>query len=146
MVTVPNPPTAAAASTIPNVRTFAGVPESVSQARAWAASFLPGSPAAGDVALLTSELVTNAITHQAGGSIMVAVSCCLGELRVDVYDTARAWPALVSAPAEAEAGRGLLLVAALSTSWGVSRTPTGKAVYFTLAPRPDLAGGAGRGP
>jgi anti-sigma regulatory factor (Ser/Thr protein kinase) len=84
--------------------------------------------------LLTSELVTNAISHEAGETVMVVITCACDQLRVDVYDTS--WwsmPVLVDAPADAEAGRGLMLVASLSTDWGYYRTPAGKAVYFTLA-------------
>jgi anti-sigma regulatory factor (Ser/Thr protein kinase) len=93
-----------------------------------------------DVAvLLTSELVTNAIRHEAGTTIMLTVTCICGQLRVDVHDTACSMPALMDVPADAEAGRGLMLVASLSTDWGVHRTPTGKAVYFTLAVPADLA-------
>ena len=36
-------------------------------------------------------------------------------------------------PSDAEAGRGLMLVASMSTDWGFYRTVAGKAVYFTLA-------------
>jgi hypothetical protein len=39
----------------------------------------------------------------------------------------------VDRPPGAEAGRGLVLVASPSSSWGYYRTPKGKAVYFTLA-------------
>jgi anti-sigma regulatory factor (Ser/Thr protein kinase) len=83
--------------------------------------------------LLTSELVTNAITHATGGAALLVVSCACGQLRVDVHDTSRSLPVAADAPAEAEAGRGLMLVASLSTEWGFYRTPAGKAVYFTLA-------------
>ncbi len=96
-------------------------------------------------ALLTSELVTNAIRHQRHGSITLAINCAFGQLRVDVHDTSRSLPVLVDAPADAETGRGLMLVATLSASWGVYRTPGGKAVYFTLACQPDLAEDGGRG-
>jgi hypothetical protein len=41
-------------------------------------------------------------------------------------------------PADAETGRGLMLVASLSAEWGYYRTAAGKAVYFTLACQPDL--------
>jgi hypothetical protein len=34
-----------------------------------------------------------------------------------------------------------MLVATLSATWGVYRTPAGKAVYFTLAFEPGHAGG-----
>jgi anti-sigma regulatory factor (Ser/Thr protein kinase) len=91
--------------------------------------------------LLTSELVTNAISHEAGETITLGVTCSFGQLRVDVHDTSRTLPVLADAPADAEAGRGLMLVATLSATWGVYRTPAGKAVYFTLAFEPGHAGG-----
>src|ERR1039457_1442418 len=70
-------------------------------------------PVDGSVAaLLTSELVTNALRHEA---------------------------VVVGAPADAEMGRGLMLVATLSADWGFYPTPAGKAVFFTLAFQPDLA-------
>jgi anti-sigma regulatory factor (Ser/Thr protein kinase) len=97
-----------------------------------------------DVAiLLTSELVTNAILHDAGQNITLAVRCTRGHLRVDVYDMSCSMPVVVDAPADAEAGRGLMLVATLSDEWGFFRTPAGKAVYFTLAFQPDLTEGDG---
>ena len=100
-----------------------------------------------DVAiLLTSELVTNAIRHELTGIVMLAITCPAGQLRVDVHDTSRALPMLIDAPVDAEAGRGLMLVATLSAEWGFYRTPAGKAVYFTLALQPDPAEGGGRGP
>jgi anti-sigma regulatory factor (Ser/Thr protein kinase) len=97
-------------------------------------------PADPDVAiLLTSELVTNAIRHEPGPAITLAITCSCGQLRVDVHDTARSCPVLVDASADAETGRGLMLVATLAADWGVYRTPAGKAVYFTLALQPALA-------
>src|SRR5256886_6557662 len=70
----------------------------------------------------------------------LAVTCSCGQLRVDGHDTPRTLPVLVAAPADAEAGRGLMLVATLSATWGVYRTPAGKAVYFTLAFEPGPPG------
>ena len=96
--------------------------------------------------LLTSELVTNAVRHEAGGTVTLSVTCSCGRLRVDVHDTSLLLPVLMEAPADAEAGRGLMLVAALSDQWGVYPTPAGKAVYFTLGFRSDLAGSRVRGP
>jgi anti-sigma regulatory factor (Ser/Thr protein kinase) len=83
--------------------------------------------------LLTSELVTNAVAHETGETVMVTITCICGQLRVDVHDTSIAAPVPVAAPADAETGRGLMLVASLATDWGFHRTPAGKAVYFTLA-------------
>jgi len=97
-------------------------------------------------ALLTSELVTNAIGHELTGIVVLAINCSCSELRVDVHDTSRALPTLVDAPVDAETGRGLLLVSALSAEWGFYRTPAGKAVYFTLAFGSDTAEDGGRGP
>jgi anti-sigma regulatory factor (Ser/Thr protein kinase) len=96
-----------------------------------------------DVAvLLTSELVTNAIRREPGKSVTLTIACSQGQLRVDVYDTSRFLPVLQDTPADAEAGRGLMLVATLSEEWGYYRTPAGKAVYFTLG----LPDGNGRPP
>jgi anti-sigma regulatory factor (Ser/Thr protein kinase) len=84
-------------------------------------------------ALLTSELVTNAIRHETGETVMLVITCACGLLRVEVHDTSCSVPVVVDAPADAEAGRGLMLISSLSTSWGFRRTRAGKAVYFTLA-------------
>jgi anti-sigma regulatory factor (Ser/Thr protein kinase) len=83
--------------------------------------------------LLTSELVTNAITATPGADITLSVRCNHKRLRVEVHDTTPSMPAPADGPADAEAGRGLILVDTLSTEWGFYRTPAGKAVYFTLA-------------
>jgi anti-sigma regulatory factor (Ser/Thr protein kinase) len=83
--------------------------------------------------LLTSELVTNAIAHEAGETVMLTITCICGQLRVDVHDSSCAEPVPVDVPLDAETGRGLMLVGSLSTDWGYHRTPSGKAVYFTLA-------------
>ena len=82
--------------------------------------------------LLTSELVTNAIRY-AGGSVRLFVTCSCGHLRIYVHDTSPECPAALTAPADAEDGRGLLLVDTLATEWGSYRTSGGKVVYFTLA-------------
>jgi len=97
-----------------------------------------GVPADPDVAtLLTSELVTNAIRY-AGGSVRLFVTCSCGHLRVYVHDASGELPAALDAPADAEDGRGLMLVDRLATEWGCYRTSAGKAVYFTLALTPEL--------
>jgi anti-sigma regulatory factor (Ser/Thr protein kinase) len=88
--------------------------------------------------LLTSELVTNAIRHEPGQAVLLVITCCRGQLRVDVHDTSRSLPVVADVPADAETGRGLLLVATLSAEWGFYRTPAGKAVYFTLASQPEV--------
>ncbi len=94
------------------------------------------TPVDADVAvLLTSELVTNAVTHgtrTVGTFVILTVGCDAAGLRVDVHDGSSDLPMLDAASAEAETGRGLLLVTSLSAEWGFYRTSAGKAVYFTL--------------
>jgi anti-sigma regulatory factor (Ser/Thr protein kinase) len=100
--------------------------------------------------LLVCELVTNAIMHTASEAVTLAIVAAEGGLRVDVHDTSPRLPVPPEAsmlggvvPPEAssdadlaETGRGLQLVAALSSEWGFYRTPGGKAVYFTLGFQP----------
>jgi anti-sigma regulatory factor (Ser/Thr protein kinase) len=97
-------------------------------------------PVDADVAvLLTSELVTNAVTHgtkETGEFVLLAVACDAAVLRVDVHDGSGDLPVLDIAPADAETGRGLLLVTSLSAEWGSYATADGKAVYFTLELQP----------
>ena len=94
--------------------------------------------------LLTSDLVTNAITHGDGKTLTLAIRCSCGHLRIDVYDMSRSLPMAVDEPAIKETGHGLVLVAALSTEWGSFLTPAGKVVYFTLAFQSDLPQGRDR--
>ena len=82
--------------------------------------------------LLTSELVANALRHEAGKAIELVVSCAYDQLQVDVYDTSPDTALQVGAPAGAGTGRGLTLLASLSSGWGYYRTPTGQAGCFTL--------------
>ena len=112
----------------------AAAAEARRQVRAAIAAWKP--PVDADVAvLLTSELVTNAVKHSA--AVTLGVRCTRDRLRVDVHDTSPLPPVLMDVTAEDEAGRGLALVAALSTEWGSYRTPMGKVVYFTLAFQPE---------
>ena len=105
--------------------------------RAWK---IPVDP---DIAiLLTSDLVTSAIMHGHGETVTLAIRCSRGHLRIDVYDTSRSLSMAVGEPAVTETGRGLVLVAALSTGMGLFPTPAGKAMYFTLAFQSDLPQGA----
>jgi anti-sigma regulatory factor (Ser/Thr protein kinase) len=107
-----------------------------------------------DVAvLLTSELVTNAVTHatanrkgraaergMTGQSVLLVIAADDAGLRVDVHDGSADLPIVSGYVAEAdeETGRGLLLVTSLSAEWGFYRTAGGKAVYFTLEVPPDV--------
>ena len=87
------------------------------------------------VGLLTSELVTNAILH-AHSEIELSVSMMPDAIRIDVLDHSADLPSPRVAAEEDTSGRGLGLVEALATAWGVDERPGGKSVWFEL-PRPD---------
>jgi len=95
------------------------------------------TPLVDDTLLLTSELVTNAIRH-GEGDVTVRLWPGPDVVRLEVSDTSSQLPAPRHAGTEAEAGRGLALVDALSSRWGATprRSPAGKTVWFELdAPR-----------
>jgi anti-sigma regulatory factor (Ser/Thr protein kinase) len=95
-------------------------------------------PVDADIAvLLASDLVTNAILHQADGTITLVITSSPGQLRVDVYGTACHLPPRGPLPAEVETGPGLALVKSLAGQWGWYPTPAGRAVFFTLAYPPE---------
>jgi anti-sigma regulatory factor (Ser/Thr protein kinase) len=89
-----------------------------------------------DVAvLLTSDLVTNAVRHEAGETVTLVITCSVSQLRVEVHGTSCP-PGQTGPPTDAEIWPGLILVATLSDEWGFYRTPAGKAVFFVLFPAP----------
>ncbi|MFD8096380.1 ATP-binding protein [Streptomyces malaysiensis] len=88
--------------------------------------------------LLLSELVTNAVQHAhvpPGREIQVRYELSDSHLRVEVADASDEQPEQCAADNDDERGRGLLLVDALATKWGVSpRNIIGKVVWFELRP------------
>lgn len=83
------------------------------------------------VLVCTDELVTNAILHVAS-DIDVVVRCDDGVVRVEVHDGSTRPPLRQVPPVDADRGRGLLLVEAMSERWGVASTDRGKAVWFEV--------------
>ncbi|MGH9104111.1 MAG: ATP-binding protein [Acidimicrobiales bacterium] len=69
------------------------------------------------VVLCASELLTNAVRH-GGGPSGIEVLSAPGAVRVAVRDRNPSPPLLLPAGPEAESGRGLRIVEALSTAWG----------------------------
>jgi two-component sensor histidine kinase len=85
-----------------------------------------------DLALVVSELVTNAIMH-AAGAIVVELHRLERSVRVVVGDDAAALPTERSREVDQETGRGLQLVAAFASAWGTEkRAGGGKAVWAEL--------------
>lgn len=89
-----------------------------------------------DAALLTSELVTNAVIH-GGEPYAVEVVDLHDGILVTVEDASHSpLPAARRQDADAESGRGLAIVEALATAWGTSAVPDdGRVVWFRLTPR-----------
>jgi serine phosphatase RsbU (regulator of sigma subunit)/anti-sigma regulatory factor (Ser/Thr protein kinase) len=83
------------------------------------------------VELLVSELVTNAIRYANTPSKLV-LRRGRHALYVEVSDEDTRVPRLLHPTADDEGGRGLQLVAELSTQWGARPTRTGKTVWFQL--------------
>ncbi|MFD4477080.1 MULTISPECIES: ATP-binding protein [unclassified Streptomyces] len=82
-------------------------------------------------ALCTSELVTNVHQHTKG-DVHLRAAIATTHVRVAVYDASDQLPSPRSAPTEAEGGRGLFLVTALSDLCGVTPAGGGKGVWFQL--------------
>ncbi len=120
-------------------RTFGGTPASVREARRFVAEMLPGCPAREVLVTCVSELSTNAIAHTAsgrGGTFTVAVDLPRdGVARIAVTDEGGASvpvarPLGPMAPGlMAEGGRGLALVAACTSRWGVAEGGPGRTVW-----------------
>src|SRR3954454_11209861 len=90
----------------------------------------------GDTAeILTSELVTNAVSHADDDFVGVDVQSD-GMVRVAVTDGSQALPVLRQAGALDTDGRGIALVNRLAQRWGVEvRGRGGKVVWFELSAR-----------
>lgn len=105
-------------------------------AREFVEFHVPDMPAAllGDLLLIVSELVTNALRYGVarGGFALMVLSAGPCRVHVQVYDDEREPPRPRLASVECEAGRGLFLVGSLSSSWGVSELPEGKIVWAAV--------------
>ncbi len=122
---------------------FAGTPCSVATVRTWARHLLNGKvadAALDDVVLLLSEVVTNSVVHSdsghaPGGSVTVCLGLGGGMVHAEVIDdgSATSLPFVRAAGLDSDGGRGLLLVEAMATGWGVHHdTEAGTAVWFHL--------------
>lgn len=94
-----------------------------------------------DVALMVSELVTNVGLH-ARTEALVSVSVRDGCLRVEVTDRSHQPVEVRPHALGAETGRGLRIVDALASDWGVRQTATGKTVWFEVPARAASPGRA----
>lgn len=127
---------------------FPGVFESAGAARRFMAGQVTDQPAAQAAALCVAELAGNAIRHSRsgdpGGTFTVRVEVAATWVHVEVADQGGpGTPTVRDASADADGGRGLSIVAALATDWGVVPHCGGHRVWArcdrSLVPRPRTA-------
>jgi anti-sigma regulatory factor (Ser/Thr protein kinase) len=109
------------------------VVQSTPMARHWVSAHLRevSNEAAECAALLTSELVTNAVLH-AATPLSVTLHLLADRIRVDVADGSPVIPSLKDYGTDAATGRGLTLFTTLASDWGVQPASNGKIVWFEL--------------
>ncbi|MBP5937746.1 ATP-binding protein [Streptomyces acidiscabies] len=109
---------------------------SVPAARRFALETLTGwglasSERAHDVLLCVSELATNALLHGVprGRQFLLSLRRDGDSVVVEVHDSGDGVPRIAQGRDGDEGGRGLVLVAALSSRWGVRERVIGKVVW-----------------
>ncbi|WP_053757630.1 ATP-binding protein [Streptomyces sp. AS58] len=128
----------------PHTFVLPAAPESVAAARASVRATLSAWHIDIDVVdsalVVLSELVTNAVTHSASERIVCRLHGTADRLRIEVEDQSRgaSLPAPRHAGPDDQSGRGLLLVEALCSDWGVRETPqrSGRVVWAELSTEP----------
>ena len=115
-------------------RALAARPEAVAEARREVRTLPLAQESREHLALVVSELVTNAVLHPDaadGDPVRLEVRVRSGRARVEVRDCGRGFdaPVPISPDPLAGGGQGLLIVAALSDAWGVVREPGGCTVW-----------------
>lgn len=114
-------------------RSLPAEPAAVREARSVVRHSL--DPSDGDlvelVVLLADEVVTNAVVH-GQGPIDIAVDADEKRVKVMVCDRSEDRPLFRQAARYAEDGRGLSIVEAIASRWGVSSMEVGKSVWFEI--------------
>lgn len=125
-------------ATVHRARVLAPDPASVRQARLLVqqacAEAGAGSEISDDAALLTSETVTNALTH-GRSEARLQVDATPDVVLVQVGDDNSRHPAPVARDPEALDGRGWEVVQLLAERWGVRDDACGKTVWFEVRAR-----------
>jgi len=86
------------------------------------------------IELLTGELLANAVVHgPAAGDIRIRTWRSGQVVSVAVSDESSTRPVIRTPAPTASGGRGMMLIDALASAWGVDDGgPTGKTVWFSL--------------
>lgn len=87
-------------------------------------------------AQLASEIVTNAVVHAGSNDPLAELRLIIGHtghvVRVEVADSSSNLPTIDVGAIDRPTGRGLLLLDALSSDWGVNADPSSKVVWFEV--------------
>jgi anti-sigma regulatory factor (Ser/Thr protein kinase) len=103
------------------------------RARIIAAAAGWGFSPVGDLEVIASELLTNAIVHGHSASVATCRMLAPGHLELAINDHGPGLPHMRKADDRSLSGRGLRIVDALSTTWGVEDVPDdGKTVWARL--------------
>jgi len=125
-------------------RTFVGLPSQVAVARRWLAQLIDGFAAVDDVLLACSELAGNAVVHSdsglPGGTFTVRLAIGQEFVRLEVLDQGGPWNCRrcgageLSQPDQdtSQRGRGLDIVAAVTSAWGVAGDYDGRIVWCEI--------------
>ncbi|MET9920865.1 SpoIIE family protein phosphatase [Streptomyces sp. NPDC059605] len=91
---------------------------------------------ADDAELVTGELLVNVLLHTEGGAVLTleVLPEPVRRVRLSVQDRSSAWPRRRSPGETATSGRGLLLLDAVATRWGIEPRGEGKAVWCEIGP------------
>lgn len=114
-------------------------PEGLSEARTIVRQALTDwdmAELADDAELVTGELLVNVLLHTEGGAVLTleVLPEPVRRVRLSVQDRSSAWPRRRSPGETATSGRGLLLLDAVSTRWGIEPRGEGKAVWCEIGP------------
>lgn len=118
--------------------------DAVPRARRFTATSLSDLPAPlrEDAELLVSELVTNAVLHTSG-EVTLRLARLEDGVRIEVEDAEPAPPVRLRENESAMTGRGLMLVATLSSAWGVEPAAAGGKTVWAELRTADAAADSG---
>jgi anti-sigma regulatory factor (Ser/Thr protein kinase) len=114
---------------MPLQRDFEPEPHSAQAVRRFVEDALPGAPALDDIVLTASEFAANVIRH-AQTRFTVRLIPADDRVRVEVSDGSSIVPAVEDL---SESHRGLRMIDAVATQWGVESTEEGKTVWAEFA-------------
>ncbi|WP_299538132.1 SpoIIE family protein phosphatase [uncultured Streptomyces sp.] len=116
-------------------------PEGLSDARALVRQALNDwgmGDLADDAELVTGELLVNVLLHTEGGAVLTleVLPEPTRRVRLSVQDRSSVWPRRRTPGETSTSGRGLLLLDAVTTRWGIEPRGEGKAVWCEIGPPP----------